>query len=126
MTERAPNAPKPIDIAGTQCFVYPAEQYAAVEADIAAERKDGSVSAGAVARQMATWAGIRSADNLKWMLEEMLADANRASFRHGQTERALKSLLFALHARPYHGHPLLPLEEAIANANELLDAKHRG
>ena len=70
---------------------------------------------------MATWAGIREASNLKWMLEEMLADANRASFRHGKVVRALNSLLFALHARPFHGYPLLPVEEAIADANRVLD-----
>ena len=124
MTKEAANAPEPVEINGVQCFVYPAEQYAAIDADVAAERKGETVSAGAVARQMATWAGIREALNLKWMLEEMLADANRASFRHGQTEATLKSLLFALHARPYHGHPLLTVEEAIESANKLLDEKH--
>ncbi|MGX7926490.1 hypothetical protein ACWPMX_07940 [Tsuneonella sp. HG094] len=123
--EPRPNAPEPMTIEGVDVFVYPASQYAAVDADVADERKDGTVSAGAVARQMATWAGIRSADNLKWLLVEMLADANRASFHHGQTERALKSLLFALHARPFHGYPLLSVEDAIANANELLDRKFR-
>ncbi|WP_028970174.1 hypothetical protein [Sphingomonas sp. URHD0057] len=118
------NDPEAVTLAGVECFVYPAEQYAAVDADVAVERKDGQVSAGAVARQMALWAGIRSAENLRWMLEEMLADANRASFKAGQTERALKQLLFALHARPHHGYTLMPVEDAVAAANELLDKKH--
>lgn len=123
-TEKTPNAPEPVTINGVECFVYPAEQYAAVDADVADEREGGR-SAGAVAREMARWAGIREAHNLKWMLNEMLADRNRASFEHGKVERALKSLLFALHARPYHGHPLLTVEEAVANANAVLDEKHR-
>lgn len=118
--EQKPNVPETVTLAGVECQVYPANQYAAVDADVADERKDGR-SAGAVARQMSLWAGIRSADNLRWMLDEMLADANRQSFRSGQVSGALKSLLFALHARPYHGHPLLTVEEAIANAIEVLD-----
>lgn len=118
-----PNDPVSETLAGVECFVYPAEQYAAVDADVAAERKDGQASVGAVAREMARWAGIRSADNLRWMLDEMLADANRASFKAGQTERALKQLLFALHARPHRGYPLMTIEDAIADANKLLDEK---
>lgn len=119
MSER-PNAPEAITVAGVECNVYPAEQYAAVDASVADERKDGR-SAGAVARQMSLWAGIRGADNLRWLFDEMLADANRQSFKHSQVEGALKSLLFALHARPYHGYELLSLEDAIAKANEILD-----
>lgn len=115
------NAPIEETLAGVQCFTYPAGQYAAVDADVADERK-GDRSAGAVARQMALWAGIRSAENLKWMLNEMLADRNRQSFRESQIKGALKDLLFALHARPRHGYPLLSVEEAIAKANELLDS----
>lgn len=124
MTDK-PNAPEPVTLAGVECQVYPAEQYAAVDADVADERKDGR-SAGAVARQMSLWAGIRSADNFRWMLDEMLADANRENFKLGQVRGALRSLLFALHARPYHGHPLLTVEDAIAKANEVLDAQMPG
>lgn len=117
-----PNSPVPITVAGVDCHVYPAEQYAAVDADVAEERK-GDRSAGAVAREISRWAGIRSASNLKWLLDEMLADANRASFESSQIELALKRLLFALHARPMHGYELLSVEEAIEQANQLLDAK---
>lgn len=120
-----PNAPEAVTLAGVECHVYPAEQYAAVDADVADERKDGR-SAGAVARQMSLWAGIRGAENLRWMLDEMLGDANRQSFKSGQVERALHQLLFALHARPHHGYPLLTVEDAIAEANALLDAQMPG
>lgn len=124
MSDKA-NAPVKEILAGVECLVYPASQYAGVDVDVADERK-GDKSAGAVARQMAAWAGIRGADNFRWMLEEMLADSNRASFKAGQVCNALKSLLFALHARPMHGYPLLPLEEAIANAIVVLDAQTPG
>ena len=120
-----PNAPERVGVAGVECRVYPADQYAAVDADVDDERKGGR-PAGAVARQVSLWAGIRGAENLRWMLDEMLADANRKSFEAGKVERALKSLLFALHARPYHGYPLLPLEEAIAEANKVLDEQMPG
>jgi hypothetical protein len=72
------------------------------------------------------WAGIRGADNLRWLLNEMLADSNRHSFRAGQVKRALQQLLFALQARPHHGYPLLTVEDAIAEANEVLDAQMPG
>lgn len=124
MTDRV-NAPEPVNVAGVECHVYPAGQYAAVDADVADERKDGR-SAGAVARQVSLWAGIRGAENLRWMLDEMLGDTNRQSFKGGQVKRALKQLLFALHARPHHGYPLLTVEEAIAQANEILDAQMPG
>jgi hypothetical protein len=123
MTEQAPNAPDKVTVAGVECFVYPGSQYAAVDADVAEERKDGR-SAGAVARQMSLWAGIRSADNLRWLFDEMLTDANLRSFKAGRVERALKALLFALHARPMHGYPLLTVEDAIAQANEVLDGSN--
>jgi hypothetical protein len=122
MESMKPNAPEKVNVGGVECHVYPGEQYAAVDADVADERKDGR-SAGAVARQMSLWAGIRGAENLRWMLDEMLADANRASFKSGQIEGALKDLLFALHARPRAGHELLTVEDAIAKANALLDSK---
>lgn len=122
---KKPNAPVKEILAGVECFTYPAEQYAAVDADVADERKEGR-GALAVAKQIALWAGIRSAENFKWMLNEMLAEFNRCSFREGQKEGALKDLLFALHARPRHGYPLLSVEEAIANANEILDKKFEG
>lgn len=110
--------------------VYTAERYAGVDQDVAKERAEGR-SAGAVRREMSRWAGIHGAENLRWMLDELGADANRQSFRQSLATGALKSLLFALHARPYHGHPLLPLEEAIANAITVLDdlapgGKHNG
>lgn len=114
-----PNAPEAVKLAGVECFVYPAEQYAAVDADVADERK-GDRSAGAVARQLSLWAGIRGAENLRWMLDEMLADANRQAFKKGQIKGALKDLLFALHARPRPGYELLTVEDAIAKANALL------
>lgn len=120
-----PNDPTPVNIGGVECHVYEAGPYAAVDADIESERKDGR-SVGAVAREMALWAGIRGAENLKWMLNEMLAQRNRDSFHHGQTRRALKSLLYALHARPMAGHELPSVEDAIATANELLDKRLRG
>ena len=121
----AANAPEKVTLAGVECFVYPAEQYAAVDADVADERKDGR-SSGAVARQISLWAGIRGADNLRWMLAEMLADANRQSFKATRVRKALKSLSFALHARPMHGYPLLTVEDAIAQAIEVLDAQAAG
>ena len=120
-----PNAPLKETIAGVECFVYPAEQYAAVDADVAAERK-GDRSASVVAREMSAWAGIRSAENLRWMLDEMLADANRQSFKAGRVKHALKMLLFALHARPMHGYSLPTVEDAIAEANAVLDAQMPG
>jgi hypothetical protein len=116
-----PNAPEKVELAGVECYVYPAKQYAAVDADVADERKGGK-SAGAVARQLSLWAGIRGAENLRWMLDEMLADANRQAAKKGRIEGALKDLLFALHARPRPGYELLTVEDAIAKANELLDA----
>lgn len=106
-------------------YVYPAERYAPVDADVATERK-GSKSAGAVAREMSRWAGVHGADNLRWLLDEMLADRNRDSAKAGRVNRALKSLLFALHARPMPGYPLLTVEEAIAEANAVLDAQMPG
>lgn len=118
-----PNKPKTAIVAGVEVQFYPAGPYAAVDADVADERK-GNRSPGAVAREMALWAGIRSAPNLRWLLDEMLANANRRSFAAGQTELALKRLLFSLHARPMPGYELLTVEEAIAQANALLDAKH--
>lgn len=125
MTDK-PNAPVEAEILeGVQCYVFPAGQYAAVDADVADERKDGR-SAGAVARQIALWAGIRSAENLRWMLDEMLADSNRTSAKSAQVKRVLKALLFALHARPMAGQPLLSVEDAIAEANAVLDAQMPG
>jgi hypothetical protein len=121
----APNAPAKTEIGGMECFVYEAGPYAAVDADVAMERKKGG-SSSSIRRELALWAGIRGADNLRWLLDELGADANRASFWHSQVAGALKSLLFALHARPYLGHPLLPLEEAIANANDVLDKQAPG
>lgn len=94
MSDR-PNAPEPATIAGVDCQVYSAGPYAAVDADVADERKGGR-SAGVVAREMARWAGIREAENLKWMLNEMLADANRENFRGGRFKRALHVLLYSL------------------------------
>ena len=117
-----PNAPESLTVAGVECKVYPAEQYAAIDADVADERKEGR-SAGAVARQVSLWAAIRGAENLRWMLDEMLAAANRASAKRSRIEGALKDLLFALHARSRPGYELLTVEEAIANANDLLDEK---
>lgn len=117
-----PNATERVTIEGIECHVYPGEQYAAVDADVADER--GKVrSAGAVARQLSLWAGIRGAENLRWMLDEMLADANRQAARESRIRGALKDLLFALHARPRPGYELRTVEEAIASANDLLDAK---
>jgi hypothetical protein len=121
MSER-PNAPEKVLVEGVECQVYPATQYAAVDADVADERTKVR-SAGAVARQLSLWAGIRGADNLRWMLDEILADENRAAAKKGRIEGALKDLLFALHARPRPGYELLTVEDAIANANTLLDAK---
>jgi hypothetical protein len=120
-----PHAPETVNIEGIECQVYPASQYAAVDADVADERKDDR-PAGAVARQMSLWAGIRGADNLRWMLDEMLADANREAAKKGRIEGALKDLLFALHARPRPGYELLTVEAAIAKANDLLDARTIG
>lgn len=122
---RRANAPEKVTVAGVGCNVYPAGQYAAVDADVANERKDGR-SAGAVARQMSLWAGIRGADNLRWLFDEMLADANSKTFKAGRVRDALKSLLFALHARPMHGHPLLTVEDAIEQANDVLNAQAPG
>lgn len=101
-----------------------ASGYAAVEADVRKEwRNDRSVSPLRVVREMATWAGINGAEALKDLCNDVCADANREDHKFVQHRDALRSLLFALHARPFHGHPLLPLEEAIAAANEVLDKR---
>ena len=95
--------------------------YAEVERNIEQERAKGRTRAGAVYRQMETWAGVNGADNLKWMLTEYSADAARTSTKLNQTKIALWKLLYALHARPMPGYELLPIEGAIAEANDLLD-----
>lgn len=105
---------------GFPVYAARSSDYAPVDADVAKER-EGDKPAGVVAREMALNAGIHSAENLRWMLDELAAERNRESFRTGQVKDALKKLLYALHARPMAGYELPTVEDAIAHANELLD-----
>lgn len=100
--------------------------YAAVDQDFAKESRSGSVSPGRVLREMAMNAAIHSAPNMRKVLDDVCAKANRDSFRYSRVKGALWDLLFALHARPRPGHPLMTVEDAIAAANDVLDEQAPG
>ena len=100
--------------------------YAAVERDVIAESKGGKVSPGRVCRELALIAKMHDAPELSRALDETCNEVNRSNARAGRMKRALQALLYSLHARPLFGGPHLTLEEAIAKANETLDADRDG
>jgi hypothetical protein len=95
--------------------------YAIVDKDFALESRDGQVSPMRVIREMATNAGIHGAPVMKRVFEDVCAAANRESHKRSQLKGALWNLLFALHARPRPGYELRTVEEAIDEANKVLD-----
>lgn len=100
--------------------------YAAVDRDFALESRKGTVSPGRVLREMALNAAIHSAPNMRKVLDDVCAEANRDSFRYSRIKGALWDLLFALHARPRPGYALMTVEDAIAAANQVLDEQAPG
>lgn len=100
--------------------------YPAIDADFALESRDGSVSPMRVVREMAQNAAIHGAPTMQRVLDDAVSDYNRQSARASAVRDALKALLFSLHARPFHGATLKPVEDAIAEANAVLDAQMPG
>ena len=64
-----------------------------IEMWVAEEYQEG-VSAGAAARQLCR--RLEDFPNLKRLIEDLLADANRQSFEQGQTTDALREVLSAI------------------------------
>lgn len=100
--------------------------YKAIDADVETESRGGAVSPGRVCREMATNANIHGAPKLAALLNEMCSQVNRENNRGNRYRNSLRALLFALHARPLFGGPHLSLEDAIAEANALLDSDAPG
>lgn len=99
--------------------------YALIEREIEAEDPGGIRSPLRILRELGNNALAHNSRRAADVLHSGPNGVNRENHRANQLEKHLKALLFALHARPLHGGPHWSLEEAIENANKLLDKKFR-
>lgn len=99
--------------------------YTLLESEIEAEDPEGNRSPLRILRELGNNALAHDNRRVAAVLHSGPNGVNRENHRASQLETHLQALLFALHARPLHGGPHWSLEEAIENANNLLDRKHR-
>jgi hypothetical protein len=95
--------------------------YEVVERDARFISNDGEKGPLIVLKEIGTYAERNGAPVFGGAVHEALTEINRKSARIARLTTELKSLLFALGARPLFGGPHLDLETAIARAIETLD-----